>query len=457
MAYKSSLFPSGMTVLEDNYLSNKDDFDLFIKPDNGNLWALGSNTLRTIGDNTEIWRSSPVQISPTQSWKEITGFGIAQSSVIGGCNNGGFVGAIRTDGTLWTWGNVFLGDNVSGYQGSYPPYSTAPQFLGNRLTPIQIGLRRDWDKISCGNREVIHAITQSGQLFGWGRNDIGHIGDGTTIWRSSPVQIGTDSNWKFVTHGIGRASPVMAIKTNGTLWGWGYNGAFASFGDPELISPLDVAPRSSPIQIGSDTKWKTISVGTSVAAGIKTNGTLWIWGYNRIGELGYNSVYPEGKRSTPTQIHWSGSGDNYWRDVCAAGVSDACSPTPSSDSYPYLVAVDNNGYIWASGYLRSTVGNATQYRSSPVQLTTLGNGWKKVLSNNHAYIGLKTDNTLWAWGKFGEFGGLTIEGVSFSGDGLSSPVQIFSNGKNNWRKIALSKPPSDGTTYGPSNIYAIES
>ena len=454
MGYKSSLFPSGITDLEDLFVSDPSIIDDFKNVENGNLWALGTNVLRTIGDNTMINRSSPVQTSVGGVWKEITAYGDARPDVTSGSGqDGGFVGAIKTDGSLWTWGNVFLGDNVPGYTSSYPPYSTPPQYLGNRLTPIQIGLRKDWDKISCGSREVIHAITQSGQLFGWGRNDEGAIGDGTTIWRSSPVQIGTDSNWKFVTHGIGRVGPVMAIKTNGTLWGWGRNTAIDFFGDSGLIDPSSSTPRSSPIQIGTDTKWKTISVGSVVAAGIKTDGTAWIWGDNRIGELGNDLVYPDGKRSTPTQIGWSGSGDNYWIDICAAGTSASFGGS-GGDSFPYLVAVDNNGYIWASGYLRSTVGNATQYRSSPVQLTTLGNGWKKVLSNNFAYIGLKTDGTLWTWGLFKW---LIIEGVPVTADGLSSPVQIFSNGKNNWRKIALSKPPIDGTSNGPSNIYAIES
>ena len=84
-----------------------------------------------------------------------------------------------------------------------------------------------------------------GTLWGWGYNYYGSIGDGSTTDRSSPVQIGSLTDWKLV--GSNSYTPT-AIKTDGTLWSWGRGGT-GNLGDGTT------ANRSSPVQVGSDTDW----------------------------------------------------------------------------------------------------------------------------------------------------------------------------------------------------------
>mgnify|MGYP000882079777 CR=1 FL=1 len=89
-------------------------------------------------------------------------------------------------------------------------------------------------------------------LWSWGNNNHGQLGLGDDTYRSSPVQVGSLTNWKLISCGTYHS---LAIKTDGTLWSWGYNylGSLGLGDDTDL---------SSPVRIGSLTNWKLISCGT---------------------------------------------------------------------------------------------------------------------------------------------------------------------------------------------------
>lgn len=84
--------------------------------------------------------------------------------------------------------------------------------------------------------------------FGWGINENGQLGDGTTISKFYPIQIGTDNDWKFLTSGPYNS---FAIKNDGTLWGWGRN-QYGQLGDGTTTNIL------TPTQIDSDS-WDNVS------------------------------------------------------------------------------------------------------------------------------------------------------------------------------------------------------
>ena len=155
-----------------------------------NLWGeLGNGT----APNTVFFQ----QIGTATDWP-------TDKEKLTGCGDGGGNHAIKTNGTLWAWGN-----NENGRLGDGT--------TTNRSSPVQIGALSDWAKIKGGNRHVL-AIKTNGTLWAWGSNTSGQLGDGTTTDRSSPVQIGALSDWSQVNGGN---SFSIAIKTNGTLWSWG--------------------------------------------------------------------------------------------------------------------------------------------------------------------------------------------------------------------------------------------
>ena len=98
-----------------------------------------------------------------------------------------------------------------------------------------------------------------------------------------------DVKWFIVTAGWYHTT---AIKSDGTLWAWGYNN-YGQLGDGTVIN------KNTPVQIGADTDWITVIVGLNYTTAIKRNDTLWAWGDNRSGQLGDGTVI---EKNVPIQI-----------------------------------------------------------------------------------------------------------------------------------------------------------
>jgi hypothetical protein len=120
------------------------------------------------------------------------------------------------------------------------------------------------------------AVRTDGTLWAWGYNGDGELGDGTTADKSSPVQIGSATNWQSVAAG---AYHTVAVRTDRTLWAWGENES-GQLGDGTTEST------NSPAQIGSATNWQTVAAGDEHTVAVRTDGTLWAWGDNENGQLG---------------------------------------------------------------------------------------------------------------------------------------------------------------------------
>ena len=236
---------------------------------NGTLWTWGRNLYGTLGDNTAVNRSSPVSV--------VGGF-----TDWCGVSAGGFhIAAIRTNGTLWTWGfnsNGQLGDNTSG--------------VGTcKSSPVSVvGGFTDWCQVSAGG-QMTAAIRTNGTLWSWGSNGYGRLGDNTTVNKSSPVSVvGGFTNWCQVSAGY---SHTAAVRTNGTLWTWGLNGC-GRLGDNTIVN------KSSPVSVvGGFTNWCQVSAGNQHTAAIRTTGSIWTWGFNGKGQLGDNTIVD---KSSPVSV-----------------------------------------------------------------------------------------------------------------------------------------------------------
>jgi alpha-tubulin suppressor-like RCC1 family protein len=134
------------------------------------------------------------------------------------------------------------------------------------------------------------AIKNDGTLWAWGSNNDGRLGLNNTTSNSSPVQVGSLNNWAHVMPGSGSFS--LAIKTDGTLWSWGLNGS-------GQLGLGDTTNRSSPVQVGSLTDWAYAGVTSAGSFALKTDGTIWAWGTNSSGQLGLGDTT---NRSSPVQI-----------------------------------------------------------------------------------------------------------------------------------------------------------
>jgi alpha-tubulin suppressor-like RCC1 family protein len=355
--------------------------DVFVPNDafrQGTLFTWGDNTYAYLGINDTNRRCTPVTtFAGGANWKQVA------------CGTY-HVSAIKTDGTLWTWGqnnSGELGINVTGY----------------RCTPVTtFAGGTNWKQVQCGARHTA-AIKTDGTLWTWGDNFGGEIGINVTGYRCTPVTtFAGGTNWKQVSCGN---QYTAAIKTDGTLWMWGGNGN-------GYLGINATGTRCTPVTtFAGGTNWKQVFCGYNHTAAIKTDGTLWTWGQNSYGQLGDNTIII---RSTPVTTF---AGGTNWKQVGTRTYQTA--------------AIKTDGTLWTwgdngSGYLGI---NVTGNRCTPVTTFAGGTNWKQVAVGFNHTAATKTDGTLWTWGyNNGVLGDNTIII-------RSTPVTTFAGGTN-WKQVA---------------------
>lgn len=325
--------------------------------------------------------------------------------------------ALKADGSLWGWG--------------LNPYGAAGNGTKNVITvPTQVGTDKTWVDIDEGSRHSV-AIKADGSLWTWGGNDIAQLGDGGLSDAVFPKQIGT--GFKAVSTGKGFYPFTIAVKANGTLWGWGankYQQGFATTSDcgDGVFSTIPCA--KIPVQIGTDSDWMAISAGGKHVLALKTDGSLWAWGDNSNGQLG-DGTYTG--TNTPKQIGtgyvaiaaggvWSfamkqggalwGWGGNSFGQL-GDGTSSV-SPTPkelgtgfsaistaitSSDGSGFAAGLKQDGSIWTWGHnFDGQLGDGTTTNNNVARQVPGTSGFVSVFAGSRTIHAFKSDGSLWAWG-----------------------------------------------------------
>lgn len=211
--------------------------------------------------------------------------------------------------------------------------------------------------------------------------------------------------WETVTSG---ADFNIGLKTDGSLYSWGYN-------ESGQLGIGSTENKNLPTQIGSDSDWKVVSAGYGFTAALKNNGTLWVWGRNDFG-LGSQTGQ---QANSPVQV----GADSDWKSVIAGGA--------------HAFAIKNDGTLWAWGrndFGQLGLGDFT-HRNIPVQVGT-GTDWKTVKAGNFHTLAVKNDNTIWSWGY--NFSGQLGQGTAGFGTELAVPTQIMALAANEWKCIAAS-------------------
>lgn len=309
--------------------------------------------------------SSPIQIGSPNDWKVIAG----QSTTM----------AIR-------YGKLFM-------TGAWQP--TGPGFRGSS-SPVQIGSETGWTALGASSDPYnpMFGGIRDGKLFMWGINNYGQVGDGTRTTRSSPVQIGAETDWTALS--IGRETS-FGIR-GGKIFAWGHN-YYGRCG----VSYGSVVAYSSPVQVGANTDWSFVTACNYGVHAIRV-GKLYGWGSNGIGEIGIGTQ-DVSDHIAPVQI---GTFDDW---IFAAQGLYTCH------------GIRKPGRLYGWGYnVAGTLGIGDRVdRSSPVQVGTLRD-WTYVSSTdgfNYGFVFGIRDGRLYSWG-------YNQSGVLGLGDSnnRSSPVQI---------------------------------
>lgn len=252
---------------------------------------------------------------------------------------------IDAEGNLWAWGRNKNGELGNGT-------------TENSSKPIQIMKGTKFKKVDTSASWTSFAIDEDGNLWGWGNNSQGQLGNetkGSNV--TTPLKIAEGIRFKDISAGLYN----VAIDEEGNLWTWG------------LSTNNDV-----PIKTLEGTKFKKISAGVQHSLAIDEEGNLWSWGSNHKGQLGNGTTT---NNRTPTKIL---EGTKF-KEISAGN--------------DHSLAIDEEGILWTWGSnIRGELGNGTTTQeANPIPMKIKENTkFQKVSAGGYRHsLAIDEDGNLW--------------------------------------------------------------
>ena len=342
---------------------------------NGSAYTWGINNAGQLGVGDVVPRSSPVAVIGGYKFADIV-------------SGSGSIFGITEDGSLYSWGSNSLGQLGDGT-------------LVDKSSPVVVlgGLKfaKVFSNSSSGPGSV-WAITRGGDLYAWGGNATGQLGDGTVISRSSPVAVLGGLKWKkVVCTGQTNQTMVLGLTSTGDAYGWGSN-LFGSVGDGTST------PRSSPVAVLGGLTFKDIqSTGQAASMfGLTTGNDLYSWGRDSQSQLGHGTFLVN--TSSPVAV----IGGFKFSSFAA--------------SQQHVIAIEKDtGAAYAWGIASSgELGTGSLARTSSPVAVLGGLKFESVYALASCSYGITLDGILYGWG-------INTSGKLGVGDTVSrsSPVQVL--------------------------------
>jgi hypothetical protein len=232
------------------------------------------------------------------------------------------------------------------------------------VTPASIA---QWMSISTGVCHTV-AIKTDGTLWAWGYNDFGELGIGTQDDSAVPVQVGTETDWASVATG---ENHTVALKSDNTLWSWGWN-LYGQLGTGTFDNS------NIPVRVGSDDDWVFAAAGSVHTIALKADGTLWAWGNNSAGQLGTGS---SDAYCIPVQV----GSDMDWAAVAAG------------QAHTIALKTDRTLWTWGNNGLGQLGTGSWDASNSPAQVGSDAD-WVFIAGADNTTFAIKFDGSLWFWG-----------------------------------------------------------
>lgn len=327
-------------------ISAGDNHTLALRED-GTVLAWGSDRYGQLGLGRTVIQTTPSRVNGVSTRAAANSLAAGDSHFV----------SLQSDGSVWAWGSNRNGQLGDGSTADSP-------------TPIRVrGLPSNITAVAAGGDHSM-ALTSDGNIWVWGNNTFGELGDGTTTQRRSPVQVPGFTNAASIAVGYFHAA---AIKRDGTLWTWG-NNQFGELGDGTTTE------RHSPVQVASlGNTNSSVDAGDYHTLVIRNDTTVWAFGFNNAAQLGDGTQV---NRSTPVQV------TGLHAISISAGGSSGTSPGVHGSA---AIATDGTLWVWGAPY-NSTTGGFV-----PRQITGLTGGVEVSVGVVHLLV-RRNDGSVWSMG-----------------------------------------------------------
>lgn len=283
---------------------------------------------------------------------------------------------LSSKGTLYVWGNdEYLQPVITS--------TSTPQDSLPVMVKMPSGVT-SWKQVATGQSFTL-ALGDDGNLYAWGYNDFGQLGNGTTADDSVPEMVTKPTgvtSWKAVAAG---AAFGMAIANNDSVYAWGYND-FGQLGNGTADGNKNAVPHPTPtvVDLPSGVTATAIAAGNNFGLAIGSNDSLYVWGRNVNGELGIGNKTDQ---HSPVAAPFP-SGVTSWTQIGAGAYTS--------------FALGNDGNLYSAGSNgngENGDGTTTQHESySQVNLPGAATAWKSFSAGASFCLGVASNDTLYGWG-----------------------------------------------------------
>jgi len=343
---------------------------LAVKAD-GTLWAWGWNGEGELGMGTPSSVGCECSPSPVQVFgmSSVTGAAAGEFHSLG----------LRSDGSVWAWGDNIEGELGNGSQSTTGCDCSAMPTAVAGITTVTAVAAMEYDSL---------ALRADGTVWGWGEDDEAQL----AATPPSPTGCGCVATpteivgLTGITAIAGGGNHGLALKSDGTVWGWGTDGAGQVGVDPPPSGHGNV---TTPTQVPGLTGITAVAAGHDHSLALRSDGTVWAWGDNTYGELG-NDTTTGG--STPVEVQ-------DLTHVVALAAGWRHSAALRSDGTVWTWGANDDGELGNGTEDRGTSNNT--YHSVPVEASGLS-GVTAVAGGDSQNLALRLDGTPWAWGFNGD-------------------------------------------------------
>ena len=437
-------------------------------PDSGNsTWSISPDK------GSQLGRESTT-ITPPDSASRGIRFNQVSASIDDRYSSYGFSLAVGSDGNAYAWGNNQFGQlgDETRTQRTTPVIVKTP----DRNTYPDLSKDFTYVQVSAGYRHSL-ALGSDGNAYSWGNNQFGQLGDGTTSTsQTTPVRVRTpDRNtypdlpkdFTYVQVSAGNDFS-LAVGSDGNVYAWGYNG-YGQLGDGTTSSYSQSTPvrvktpdRKTYPDLPADFTYLQVSAGNDFSLAVGSDGNAYAWGYNGNGQLGDGTTSYSGQ-STPVRVKTPDRNTypDLPKDFTYAQVSTGLD---------HSLALGSDGYAYAWGCnLYGSLGNNTgdSYNPNlvpvrvrdPTKPTDKSKGLQatQVSAGYHYSLAVGSDGNAYAYGRnnYGQLGNDSIPTGSYNNARSLVPVPVSFNLALVITGVRFDQTPASGLTRGDGSSVTV--